>query len=133
MRGGPATGCTGTYLARNPLATPLYRLSEHHFEEVRGQWEDRFERQNGCWRGMVYEQVLGYLDCGLFENGFTRVRFPDCAEEYLLAFSRKTRELGPSCVSEMKVILMLRLYWPAETPPSIIDGTWKIPAVEIVK
>jgi len=28
-----------------------------------------------------------------------------------------------------KFILMLRLYWPKETPPSIIDGTWKIPAV----
>ena len=33
-----ANGCTGTYLARNPRATPLYRLFEHHFEEVRGQW-----------------------------------------------------------------------------------------------
>ena len=25
--------------------------------------------------------------------------------------------------------LMMRLYWPTETPPSIIDGTWKPPAV----
>ncbi|MGV0806500.1 hypothetical protein [Mycolicibacterium setense] len=24
---------------------------------------------------------------------------------------------------------MLRLYWPKDTPPSIIDGTWKAPAV----
>jgi len=31
---------------------------------------------------------------------------------------------------EGKFILMLRLYWPKETPPSIIDGTWKIPAVK---
>jgi hypothetical protein len=30
-----------------------------------------------------------------------------------------------------KFILMLRLYWPKETPPSIIDGTWQIPPVEI--
>ncbi len=30
-----------------------------------------------------------------------------------------------------KFILMLRLYWPNETPPSIIDGTWKIPPVAI--
>ncbi len=29
--------------------------------------------------------------------------------------------------------LMLRLYWPKETPPSIIDGTWVIPAIERVK
>jgi hypothetical protein len=28
-------------------------------------------------------------------------------------------------------ILMLRLYWPQETPPSIIDGTWKPPAVQM--
>lgn len=30
-----------------------------------------------------------------------------------------------------KFILMLRLYWPKEIPPSIIDGTWKIPAVNL--
>ena len=30
-------------------------------------------------------------------------------------------------------ILMMRLYWPKETPPSIIDGSWKIPAVVKVK
>jgi hypothetical protein len=28
-----------------------------------------------------------------------------------------------------KFHLMLRMYWPQETPPSIIDGSWKIPAV----
>ena len=31
-----------------------------------------------------------------------------------------------------KFILMLRLYWPSETPPSILDGTWKIPPVKKV-
>ena len=95
-----ANGCTGTYLARNPRATPLYRLFEHHFEEVRGQWEDRFERRYGFWRGFVDEQVLRYLDCGLFENGFARIQCPDCAEEFLLAFSCKTRELCPSCAAK---------------------------------
>ena len=30
-----------------------------------------------------------------------------------------------------KFILMLRLYWPKETSPSLLNGTWKIPAVEI--
>ena len=32
-----------------------------------------------------------------------------------------------------KFVLMLRLYWPNEKPPSIIDGTWKIPPVKVVK
>jgi len=27
-------------------------------------------------------------------------------------------------------ILMLRMYWPKEKPPSILDGTWKIPEVK---
>lgn len=30
-------------------------------------------------------------------------------------------------------ILMLRLYWPTEESPSILNGTWKIPAVSEVK
>jgi len=49
--------------------------------------------------GFVDEQVRRYLDCGLFENGFARVQCPDCHEEYLLAFSCKTRELCPSCAA----------------------------------
>ena len=32
-----------------------------------------------------------------------------------------------------KFILMMRLYWPKETPPSIINGTWKIPQVKAVE
>jgi hypothetical protein len=31
-----------------------------------------------------------------------------------------------------KFILMLRMYWPDETPPSIIDGSWKPPAAKKV-
>ncbi|MEJ2188365.1 MAG: transposase [Acidobacteriota bacterium] len=95
-----AQACTVRYRARNPRATPLYRLFETHFDEVRGQWEERFERRCGFWRGFVDEQVRRYLDCGLFENGFARIRCPDCAEEYLLAFSCKTRELCPSCAAK---------------------------------
>jgi hypothetical protein len=26
-------------------------------------------------------------------------------------------------------VLMMRLYWPKENPPSILDGSWKIPGV----
>ena len=31
---------------------------------------------------------------------------------------------------EAKFIPMLRLYWPKETPPSLLDGTWTIPGVK---
>jgi hypothetical protein len=32
-----------------------------------------------------------------------------------------------------RFILMMRLYWPSETPPSIIDGSWKPPEATEVK
>jgi hypothetical protein len=32
-----------------------------------------------------------------------------------------------------KFILMLRLYWPDEKEPSILDGTWKIPQVKAME
>jgi hypothetical protein len=31
-----------------------------------------------------------------------------------------------------KFILMMRLYWPSESTPSILDGSWTIPAVTMV-
>jgi len=95
-----APACAARFRARNPRATALYRLFDAQFDEVRGQWEERYERRYGFWRSFVDEQVLRYLHCGLFENGFARIRCPDCAEEYLLAFSCKTRELCPSCAAK---------------------------------
>jgi hypothetical protein len=38
-----------------------------------------------------------YLDCGILQNGFARVRCGDCGHEYLLAFSCKRRHFCPSC------------------------------------
>ena len=94
---------SGVYRSRNPRTTPLYRLVEAYFDEVKGQWEERFERGHGFWRGFVDEQIRRYLDCGLFENGFARIRCPDCHAEYLLAFSCKTRDLCPSCAAKRSV------------------------------
>ena len=51
--------------------------------------------------------MLRYLDCGLYENGFARVRYAECHEEYLLAFSCKTRELCPSCGGQMMVVAFI--------------------------
>ena len=90
----------GVYRPRNPRATPLYRLVDACYDEVKGQWEERFARRYGFWRGFVDEQVRRFLDCGLFDSGFARIRCPDCREEYLLAFSCKTRELCPSCAAK---------------------------------
>jgi len=95
-----AQACAAPYGVRNPRATPLYQLVEFHFVEVKGHWEERFERRYGYWRGLVDEQVRRYLDCGLFEHGFARIQCTECHAEYLLAFSCKTRDLCPSCAAK---------------------------------
>ena len=137
----PCAQPAGLYRPRSPRTTPLYRLVESHYDEVKGQWEERllvafgagdpcdraggrrplrpptsararplaarsrgFEGRCGFWRGFVDEQVRRYLDCGLFDNGFARVRCPDCRAEYLLAFSCKTRELCPSCAAKRAAV-----------------------------
>ena len=92
--------CAARYRVRNPRATPLYRLVESHFDEVKGQWEERFKGRYGFWPGLVDEQVRRHLDCGLFEHGFARIHCPECYAEYLLAFSCKTRDLCPSCAAK---------------------------------
>ncbi|HTY78330.1 MAG TPA: DUF1254 domain-containing protein [Candidatus Bathyarchaeia archaeon] len=44
----------------------------------------------------------------------------------------KDKEANWLPAPEGQFILMLRLYWPTETPPSLLDGTWKIPEVKEV-
>ncbi|MFQ5460670.1 MAG: transposase zinc-binding domain-containing protein [Anaerolineae bacterium] len=38
-----------------------------------------------------------YLDCGVLEAGFARVRCDECRGEFLLASSCKSRYFCPSC------------------------------------
>ena len=43
----------------------------------------------------------------------------------------KDKEANWLPAPKAKFIPMLRLYWPKETPPSILDGTWKPPAIKV--
>jgi hypothetical protein len=45
----------------------------------------------------------------------------------------KEKEANWLPAPEGKFVLELRLYWPTEKAPSILDGTWKPPAVQRVK
>jgi hypothetical protein len=44
----------------------------------------------------------------------------------------KAKESNWLPAPEDRFILMLRMYWPKETPPSLLDGTWTVPAVKQV-
>ena len=82
----------------------MYRLVEAHYDTVKGVWEERFERLYGRWRGFLDRVVAAYTDCGNFGCGFARVRCPECAAEYLVAFSCQTRSFCPSCAAKRAAI-----------------------------
>ena len=74
------------YRPRCPERTPFYRLVMDHFDLFVRHHEELFEATDGPLRPVVHKVVGEYLDCGLLENGFARVRCPKCRAEY---FSRK--------------------------------------------
>jgi hypothetical protein len=78
----------------------LYRLVQAHFTEVHDDWEERFDGCYWFWRSFTDKAIGAFLDCGILENGFTRVRCGACGAEYLVAFSCKGRGLCPSCAAK---------------------------------
>jgi hypothetical protein len=53
---------------------------------------------------------------------------------YLQAASPgKAKEANWLPAPKAKFGVMMRLYWPTDTPPSILDGTWKPPAIKVVQ
>ena len=85
------------YVARRPQASPLYRLVADHFEPLTRVHEERYEPTHGPLRPVVSEVVGKFLDCGLLEHGFARVRCRSCRAEFLVAFRCKGRGFCPSC------------------------------------
>jgi len=85
------------YQSRRVRDSPLYRLAEEHFETFKQVYDDRFASRYGFWRAEVERTLLAFLDCGLPERGFARIRCPSCRHEFLLAFSCKARGYCMSC------------------------------------
>jgi len=93
----------------------------------------------GFWSLTMYDKDYFFVPNPL--NRYTlsqRNKFvtnPDGSVDlYLQADSPgKAKEANWLPAPKAKFIPMLRLYWPQETPPSIIDGTWKPPAISEVK
>jgi hypothetical protein len=103
--GAVAASPCAFYRPRVPQATPLCRLVEAHYGDVRDTWEDRSEGYYGFWRGVTDKAVVAYLDCGILDNGFARVRCGACRAEFLVAFSCKGRGLCPSCAAKRAAAL----------------------------
>lgn len=96
----------------------------------------QFPPVNGFWSLTMYNADYFFVPNPL--NRYTlsqRNKFVTNADGsvdlYLQADSPgKAKEANWLPAPKATFIPMLRLYWPKETPPSIIDGTWKPPAIK---
>jgi hypothetical protein len=88
------------YSKRKPRGSPLFQCLSDHWEAFSGQHQDLFEDQDGPLRRR-HQVVIGqFMECGLMDFGFVRVRCGDCGHELLLPFSCKTRGFCPSCAKK---------------------------------
>jgi len=98
--------------------------------------KDQMPPVNGFWSLTMYDASYFFVPNPL--NRYTlsqRNKFVTNADGsvdlYLQAESPgKAKEANWLPAPKAKFIPMLRLYWPKETPPSIIDGTWNPPAIK---
>jgi hypothetical protein len=93
---------------------------------------------NGFWSFTMYDDKYFFVPNPI--NRYTlssRNKFVSNSDGsvdlYLQADSPgKAKEANWLPAPKAKFIPMLRLYWPKETPPSIIDGSWTPPAIKHV-
>lgn len=92
---------------------------------------------DGFWSLTMYNGEYFFVDNPL--NRYTvssRSKFktnPDGSVDVYIQNESPGKDKEPNWLPapKDKFILMLRLYWPKEKAPSIIDGSWKIPPVKI--
>jgi len=92
----PTGGQAAVYRRRQPTATPLYPIVQHHLETFLARSAEADPWGEGV-AGWVEEDFRAYLRCGILAHGFGRVRCDDCGAERLVAFSCKGRGVCPSC------------------------------------
>jgi hypothetical protein len=100
-------------------------------------YKGQFPPVNGFWSLTMYDASYFFVPNPL--NRYTvsqRNKFvtnPDGSVDlYLQSDSPgKAKEANWLPAPKAKFIPMLRLYWPKETPPSTLDGTWKPPAIKV--
>ena len=79
----------------------------------------------GAFRSRLQKVVNAFLDCGLVENGFARVRCPGCAHELLVPYSCKCK-LCPSCTEKRVLLWAERIAEEVLLPFGHRSLTWTI-------
>ncbi|OMB87672.1 DUF1254 domain-containing protein [Mycolicibacterium conceptionense] len=98
----------------------------------------RFPPVDGFWSLTMYDEGFFFVDNPLDRYTLSQrnafVTNPDGSVDLYLQHDNPGPEKEANWLPAPagKFNLMLRLYWPRETAPSIIDGTWKPPAIKKV-
>ncbi|MGH7981618.1 MAG: DUF1254 domain-containing protein [Candidatus Udaeobacter sp.] len=91
----------------------------------------------GFWSLTMYDEALFFVPNSINRYTLSQrdklLTNPDRSVDlYLQAESPgKAKEANWLPAPKAKFVPMLRLYWAKDTPPSILDGTWKPPAIKV--
>jgi len=119
----------GTYRQRHPEYTAFYQCLESYWPEFKETYPYFYEKEYGPLREVVEKTVERFLDCGIYHNGFARVRCTTCHHEYLPAFSCKTRYFCPSCQSKRVASFVEWVTTEVLEPVDHRQMVWTIPKV----
>ena len=97
------------YQPRKPRESPFYQLVDQYYDEFECLYSERYQQKYGFWRPVIGDAVAKYLKCGDVHEGFARVRCPDCAHEFFVAFSCRQRCMCPSCHQKRSLITAIHV------------------------
>ena len=63
---------------RQPKLTAFYQLADRFYPQFEALYEEHYQQRNGFWRPAIGTAVEKFFACGDLEQGFARVRCPEC-------------------------------------------------------
>ena len=97
------------YRPRDHTASPFYKIVRQYFEEFERVYPERYQERYGYWRPVINDSISKFLKCGDLQEGFARVRCPDCKKEFFVGYSCRQRSCCPSCDKKRSLLLAYRL------------------------
>ena len=83
MPASSTIAATPAYQRHRPEQTALFSIVAEHYP----RFVQEIERSGGHLPGFVRQEFEDYLQCGLLEHGFLRVKCDGCRHEHLAAFN----------------------------------------------
>jgi len=103
-KGAPSRGSSTqpSYSRRRPESTVLHKVIRENLLTFLELVES--DTSKAALPEYVKKEFHAFLDCGLLQKGFLRVRCEDCHHERLLAFSCRKRGFCPSCLGRKQAL-----------------------------